>query len=223
MEIHIAILTMGKQAMLDRLLSDLFWESVWGRVAGVHVLTQGGLIHHAKPYYHVPVLHILHSAENLGCAGGRKALTQRIINDYGHPDERLAIVYLDDDIEVLDAGWLPKLIDPLWTMYSICGVEGRRVQRDGLTVAATDDIDYVSGGWCAIRGDVFAAGCMFDEQFNPNYYEDVDLCFQARMKGMSIRSVGNVGLRHEHPTTPSAATLADLNRGKFLQKWGYGL
>lgn len=219
MQIHIAILTMGNQRNINRLLGHLFWQSVWGRVEGVHLLSQGGAVDCVKPYYHTPRLHLLQSAENLGCAGGRKALTQRIINDYGHPDERLAIVYLDDDIEVLDAGWLQTMIDPLWTIYSICGAEGGRVLAGGTTVPTWTDPDYVSGGWCAIRGDVFAAGCMFDEQFNPNYYEDVDLCYQAREKGLSICAV-HVALMHDHATDAEMAELAAINRVKFTQKWG---
>jgi GT2 family glycosyltransferase len=222
--IHIAVLTMGNQANIDRLFSDLFWSSVWGRVTSIHVLSQSNqFVVLDKPFSAYPALRLHKSESNLGCAGGRKFLTERIMRmryiceAFSAED---VIVYLDDDIEVLAQDWLMKLVEPLLKGQSISGVAGRDLTPDLMTVPAHHAVDYVSGGWCAIRGDVFLDGCMFDEQFNPNYFEDVDFCFQAREKSKSIYVVGDIGLRHEHLAGASAAGLIEENRLKFGMKWG---
>lgn len=225
MNIHIAILTMGNQANLDRLFSDLFWSSVWGRVTSIHVLSQGlELQPRGRQHYYVTPSLYFHTSEcNLGCAGGRKFLTQKIMKarycGEGF-DQEDVIVYLDDDIEVCVHDWLIKLVEPLLCGISISGVAGRSLTPDLMTVSDGVGADYVSGGWCAIRGDVFLDGCMFDEQFNPNYFEDVDLCFQARAMSKSIKAVGDIGLRHEHLAGASATELIEMNRQKFGKKWG---
>lgn len=220
MNIHIAVLTMGNQANIDRLFSDLFWCSVWGRVTSVQVLSQVGRIEpKGRPHYFVyPSLHIHHMPHNLGCAGGRKALTDLLLV-LGLKREDV-IVYLDDDIEVLAHDWLIKLFEPLLCGYSISGVAGRKLTADLMTSPSLLDCDYVSGGWCAIKGDVFLDGCMFDEQFNPNYFEDVDLCFQARQKDKLIKAVGDIGLRHEHPTDAAMSAIFEKSRETFRTKWG---
>ena len=191
----------------------------------VHVLIQVGTIEPKgrQNYYVTPSLYFHEAEKNLGCAGGRKFLTKKIMKArycgeaFDYED---VIVYLDDDIEVVAHDWLIKLVEPLLCGQSISGVAGRDLTADLMTVPAHIGADYVSGGWCAIRGDVFLDGCMFDEQFNPNYFEDVDLCFQAREKSKSIHVVGDVGLRHEHLAGSSAAELIDTNRQKFGKKWG---
>lgn len=219
MDIYIAVLTMGNQANIDRLFTDLFWNSIWGRVQTVHVLNQGERVSiHENSSYHNPRLHYHVSKKNLGCAGGRKLLTEYLIEHRLHPTD--AIVYLDDDVEIIDRDWLMNLVEPLLRGFSISGVAGRSLTPDLMTVSDEQFPDYVSGGWCAIRGDVFLDGCMFDEQFNPNYFEDVDLCFQARAKHKKIIAVGDIGLRHEHLAGASAADLIETNRQKFGKKWG---
>jgi GT2 family glycosyltransferase len=217
--IHIAILTMGKQKNIETLFSDLFWSSVWGRVASVQVLSQVDAVHYQRPSRAVlPRLHIHNMPHNMGCAGGRKALTDFLMV-LGLKREDI-IVYLDDDIEVVAHDWLIKLVEPLLSGYSISGVDGRRLTSELLTEVDRDNPDYVSGGWCAIKAEVFLEGCMFDEQFNPNYFEDVDLCFQAKAKGKSIKAVGDIGLRHEHLAGASASQLVKENSLKFGKKWG---
>jgi hypothetical protein len=212
----------GNQANIDRLFSDLFWSSVWGRVESVHVLSQVGELHpKGRPNYYVtPILQLHKAAKNLGCAGGRKALTELLMQLGLQRDD--VIVYLDDDIEIEAHDWLIKLVEPLLCGQSISGVAGRDLTEDLLTVPVNgrNNADYVSGGWCAIKGHVFLDGCMFDEQYNPNYFEDVDLCFQAREKSMSIYAVGDIGLRHEHLAGEEASKLVDENRLKFGKKWG---
>jgi GT2 family glycosyltransferase len=229
MNIHAAILTQGSQSNLDRLLSPLFWQSVWGRVVTVWVFNNGGEpVNVVSPNQHYPSVRYLESDPNLGCAGGRDFLTRLIFRSrfcgeaFGADD---AIIFLDDDVQVASEDWIRQLCEPLLGEYSISGVAGRRVTEDVLTEAATGDaIDYVSGGWCAIRGDVFLSGVEFDKQFNPCYFEDIDICWQATNKGKKLIAVGDIGLVHDD--NPIGRDMVKVskhvleNRVKFANKWG---
>jgi GT2 family glycosyltransferase len=48
------------------------------------------------------------------------------------------------------------------------------------------DVDYVSGASMLVRADVFTALGGFDRRFAPGYYEDADLCFAVRARGMRV-------------------------------------
>lgn len=230
MNIHIAILTQASQSNIERLMGDVFWQSVWGRVASIHLLSQGGSVEISSPYFNHPHIHYSESAENLGCAGGRKFLTERIMRSrfcgeaFGVDD---AIIYLDDDVVVCSHDWIRLLCEPLLMDYSISGVAGRRVTEDVYTIADNVTPSYVSGGWCAIRGDVFLEGCMFNTCYTPNYFEDIDLCWQAKAKGKKLIAVGECGLRHEdnpieRDMKPVMQQIAE-NRVRFAEKWGLKL
>jgi len=207
---YILILTMGREDLINRLLSPLYWESTEG--ATTIILNQGG---QKVKVSRKAIVH--HSDENLGCAGGRTFLVDRLLPDL-QPNDQL--VFLDDDVEVLDRYWLWRLCAPLSREYGISGVGGRNITPDFLTEATTDrHPDYVSGGWCAIRGDVFLDGITWDLRFNPCYYEDIDFCWESRAKGKLITCVSDVGLRHEHTPNEAAAQLVAVNRQKFIEKW----
>lgn len=202
---------MSNQDNLNRLLSPLYWEST--ESAQTIILNQGG----SKVKVSRKAV-LYNSEQNLGCAGGRQHLVNLLLPDL-KPDDQL--VFLDDDVEVLNRTWLWKLCSPLAGEYSISGVGGRRVTEDYMTVIDTINPSYLSGGWCAIRADVFLDGCQFDvERYSPNYWEDVDLCYQIRAMGKKLICVPDVPLRHEHPPSEHAATLVAINRLKFIEKWG---
>jgi GT2 family glycosyltransferase len=208
---YILILTLSRQDLLDRLLSPLYWESTEG--AQTIILNQGGskikVSRKARVY---------NSETNLGCAGGRQHLVNQLLDTGLERDDQL--VFLDDDVEVLDRTWLWKLCSPLAGEYSISGVDGRKITPDYLTEPDCIAPDYVSGGWAAFRADVFLDGCQFDvERFSPNYWEDCDIQFQARAIGKQIKCVGEIGLRHIHPPSEAATQLVAINRLKFMEKW----
>ena len=220
---------MGNQANLDRLFSDCFWQSVWGRVIAVWVLNNGGeTVTVESPNKHYPIVRYIPCLTNLGCAGGRKLLTEKIMKSrfcgesFGVED---VIVYLDDDVQVTGHDWLRRLCEPLLGEYSISGGAGRRVTDDVLPVADNLAPDYVSSGWCAIRGDVFLDGCMFDsENFPVNYWEDSDLCYQITAIGKKLIAVGEIGLAHDdnpigRDMVMVSKHVAD-NRVRFANKWG---
>jgi GT2 family glycosyltransferase len=228
MNLHIAVVTMASQTNIDRLMGDVFWKSVWGRVASIHLLSQGGgKVEVASPNLNYPHVKYYESEENLGCAGGRKFLTGKIMKSrfcgesFGADD---AIIFLDDDVKVYSEDWIRLLCEPLLLDYSISGVAGRRVTEDVWTVADNSAPDYVSGGWCAIRGDVFLDGIIFSEDYFPNYWEDAQMGFECRAKGKKIIAVGEIGLLHDdNPIGRDMAAVSKAiteNRIKFAAKWG---
>jgi GT2 family glycosyltransferase len=232
MNLHIAIITMGHQQNIDRLMGDVFWKSVWGRVASIHLLSQGGgSVNIASPNLNYPHVKYYELAENLGCAGGRKFLTERIMKSrfcgeaFGSED---AIIFLDDDVIVCDQDWIRQLCEPLLAEYSISGVAGRRVTEDVWTEAATGDaVQYVSGGWCAIRGDVFLDGIFHCTDYFPNYWEDVHMGLECKAKGKKLIAVGYCGLEHDDnpPNRDMAAVSKAImeNRIRFAKRWGLKL
>lgn len=154
-------------------------------------------------------------AGNLGCAGGRKYLLKQLPLN---PDDITA--WIDDDIVASGEAWLDALIQPiLINEADITGVEGMEVLPTLYTQPTHRPPHYVSGGWCAISAKVFLAGVTFDVRFTPNYWEDVDLCFQARGKGFRIVQVPNLGLHHQaHPANEQVFM---HSRAQFMLKYGY--
>lgn len=165
--------------------------------------------------------YIVYSPTNLGCGGGRQyVIDQMMLNHQLHDDDIL--VFLDDDIYAVKSDWLSKLIHPIGSgRAEIAGVEGRRILPDLNTVPATEKPDYISGGWCAIAGQVFLSGCRFDERYYPNYWEDADFCRQAVLLGFRLQVIGNVGLIHDSEGGNGKQEWE--SRQKFAAKWGLQL
>lgn len=246
----VLILTRNRLPMIRRLLSaQTFWDGLnwWqgqrspglGNIASM-VRVAGDIAHTARVVvldqagtdgtqgylaelsaYHqrdglLPI-DVITSDKNLGCAGGRNALithAKLVMSDD-------IAVFLDDDIVPTSHQWLERLVAPILAVNAdISGVEGRTVDKQGWTHPATEQPDYVSGGWMAVRNSIFMTGQRFDERFNPNYYEDVDFCRNAAERGGRIAAVGDIGLLH----TPDHGTTETLNgamsRKKFVEKWG---
>jgi GT2 family glycosyltransferase len=59
------------------------------------------------------------------------------------------------------------------------------------------DIFHTHGGCMMVRKDRFFELNCFDERFSPFYFEDVDLCWRARMKGWRIVHQPDVEIYHQ--------------------------
>lgn len=211
--IHVCIATMGNQENIDRLLSYNFWNDVNKVVENVYVLSQLQAIK-LKPR---AGLIVEFNAFAMGCAGARQHMVNYFIGKGLKPDDIL--IFLDDDIEVLEIGWLEKLIKPLSEGFQLSGVEGRKLTKK-MPRHERKNFDYLSGGWLACAGEVFIYACQFDEQFFPNYWEDADLSFQAKQHGFKLACVGNIGLKHIESLKADTSELLESNRAKFYAKWG---
>jgi GT2 family glycosyltransferase len=207
--IYICIISYARPQILDRCIESL--EPVLDHVR-LLTLQQGAFddnFNDVKFHYTL--------TENLGCAGGRKFLAEKLLKNELQSDD--ITVWLDDDLVAAGDAWLGQLCAPiLEDKADITGVEGMEVLPSFYTRPCEDrELHYVSGGWCAISAKVFLAGCMFDKEYFPNYWEDVDIAYQARSKGFRIMQVPNYGLHHEpHPGNMEAF---ESSRRRFIEKW----
>jgi GT2 family glycosyltransferase len=87
------------------------------------------------------------------------------------------------------------------------------------------DVDYVSGASLLIRNSLFRAIGGFDERFAPAYYEDVDLCFEARSRGYRVVYEPRSAVTHYEGISSGADPLSGtkrfqgINAPKFRAKW----
>ena len=103
---------------------------------------------------------------------------------------------------------------------------GRGQAADDPRFCYMRDADYVSGAALMVRASLFAAAGKFDELYAPAYYEDNDLCFQARQLG--YRVVVQPASEVVHFEGQSAGTSVTgtgmkrfqaINHRKFLERW----
>jgi GT2 family glycosyltransferase/SAM-dependent methyltransferase len=160
------------------------------------------------------------------------------------------IVLCNNDIEV-QLGWLEAMLDCGESDESVGVVAPKFVSPDGSLCEAGaiiwsdgtganfgrgDDpglfqyeyrreVDYGSAAALMVRGELWKEVGGFDERFLPMYYEDADLCFEARERGWRVLYEPRAVVMHVEGGT--AGTDPDeghkrhqeANRPKFVEKW----
>lgn len=87
------------------------------------------------------------------------------------------------------------------------------------------EVDYVSGASLLIRRSLLEDLHYFDEQYSPGYYEDTDLCFQARTAGYKVvycpfsRVVHHEGISSGTDLSRGMKKYQLINKEKFVTKW----
>jgi GT2 family glycosyltransferase len=160
------------------------------------------------------------------------------------------LVLCNNDIEV-QPGWLAALIDCGESAADIAVVApkylypngslaeaGGIIWRDGTgaNYGRGDDparsqyeyrreIDYGSAAALMVRADFWADAGGFDERFDPMYYEDTDLCFEARRRGLRVMYEPRAHVVHVEGATAGVDESSShkrhqlQNRPKFVEKW----
>ena len=84
---------------------------------------------------------------------------------------------------------------------------------------ATLEIGAVTGACSAFRADLFWLVGGYDEGY-VNGWEDVDLCFQIRSAGASVRYRGDVDIVHHEGATTGQRYNENGNPRRFFARWG---
>jgi GT2 family glycosyltransferase len=130
-----------------------------------------------------------------------------------------AVVFLNNDIELLSEDWLDRIRQTVEPGVLVGPL--RYDPHGGVDGALLPYID----GWClaGMRDDLVELGG-FDTAFNePAYYSDNDLCLRARDRGMVLRDVRG-GLFHKQNVTagsrtdPQVVSVSEANRKLFTNR-----
>jgi GT2 family glycosyltransferase len=161
------------------------------------------------------------------------------------------VVLLNNDTEVLP-GWLSAMVqladsaDDIGAVAAKLLLPGRqRIQeaggiiwRDGSAMHAGREehryeasynyvrpVDYGSGACLLVRGDALRELGGFDDRYAPAYYEDADLCFALRARGLRVMYEPRAEVVHyegtSHGTDVSIGIKANQARNAtiFREKW----
>ena len=87
------------------------------------------------------------------------------------------------------------------------------------------EADYCSGAAIMIRKSLFEQFGGFDSLYKPAYYEDTDLAFKVRSRGLRViyqpasRVVHFEGITGGTDTSSGTKRFQVINQGKFLERW----
>lgn len=149
---------------------------------------------------------------NLGFSGSNNIGLKKAIKEY-KPDYFLL---LNDDCEIIDRGWLSKLIKvgesdgkigilgckiiyPDGSLQNIGGLFKKGEIEKILKYKKDEiiDVDHVMGACFLIKKQVIEKIGLLDERYNPYLLEDTDYCLRAKEKGFLIKSVTSAKIIHK--------------------------
>lgn len=87
------------------------------------------------------------------------------------------------------------------------------------------DVEYISGACLLIEKTLFEELSGFDDCYAPAYYEDVDLCFRVRQRGLTVRYEPRAEIVHALSVTMQAVSTdfkmrqAATNSQRFVDRW----
>ena len=194
----------------------------------------------------VPGLQVVRNEQNLGYLrsmnrGAEFARGQWLVlfNNDTEVTEGWLSVMLDCGESAEDVGVVtPKFVYPDGSLNEAGGI----VWRDGTGVnygrgdspekfqyEYRRETDYGSAAALMVRADFWREAGGFDERFLPMYYEDTDICFQARAHNLRVMYEPSAVVVHVEGATagsdPSTGFKRhqEQNRPKFVAKWSHEL
>jgi GT2 family glycosyltransferase/SAM-dependent methyltransferase/glycosyltransferase involved in cell wall biosynthesis len=191
---------------------------------------------------HVRGAKILHNKKNLGFL--------RSMNRGASVARGQWLVLFNNDTEVTQ-GWLaamlrcarsasdigvvtPKFIYPDGSLNEAGAIVwrdgtamnyGRGDSPEGFQYEYRRETDYGSAAALMVRTDLWNETGGFDERYVPIYYEDADLCFEARERGLRVLYEPEAVVVHIEGATSGtdpgsgAKRFQESNRQKFVAKW----
>jgi GT2 family glycosyltransferase len=185
----------------------------------------------------VPWVRVIALDSNIGFGPANNLAIEQVAGEF--------IALLNPDIVVTE-GWLPPLLSalddhavfvaapPLLSAEGRVDEAGQVMFADGGSDAIggpqwphdyeqmmfSRDVDYASAACWVARQSVFQSLGGFDPAYAPAYFEDPDLAFTARARGLVSRLVVDRPVVHAHATaTEGRVALAERSRKTFQKKW----
>jgi len=172
---------------------------------------------------------LLRSDTNLGVIGGRNLAVKHVESDY--------FLNIDND-QYPQSGWLDALHNKMNEGFDIVGQEAwqlcppstpgkviinnREYDRTYYPIKrcinTADKFTYVGCGGMLIKKKVYDAIGLFDERFNPAYFEDPDLNFRALQNNFKIGWCPECNIKHlAHQTMDNQRTFN--KSAQFVKSW----
>lgn len=136
-----------------------------------------------------------------------------------------------DDVGIV----VPKFVAPDGLLSEAGGIiwndgtgvnYGRGARPDACHYNFAREVDYGSAAALLVRAQLWQEVGGFDPRFEPMYYEDVDLCFEARSRGWKVfYEPVSVVIHAEGSTAGTDLNVGhkrhqESNRARFVEKWG---
>jgi GT2 family glycosyltransferase len=187
--------------------------------------------------HRAPWVNVIALDSNIGFGPANNLAAERVSGEF--------VALLNPDIVVTE-GWLPPLLSalddravfvaapPLLSTEGHVDEAGQVMFADGGSDAIggpqwpndyeqmmfSRDVDYASAACWLLRRSVFLELGGFDPAYAPAYFEDPDLAFTARARGLVSRLVVDRPVVHAHVTaTEGRVALAERSRKIFQAKW----
>ena len=125
-------------------------------------------------------------------------------------------MYLNEDGTVQEAG---SVVDSVGHAHAV----GRDGDPQDFRLRFRREVDFGSAACMLVPAEVFREAGGFDELFTPGYYEDTDLCFRLKERGLRTMYEPRsrvVHLLHGSGTSQSARETMERHRGLFVDRWG---
>lgn len=173
---------------------------------------------------------VVSPGKNLGVIGGRNLGAQYIESDF--------FMNIDND-QYPGPGWLEGLFKLIDQGYDIVGPEAWELMppkapgalvMGGQVIAdrsyfpykhcerMRDTFTYIGCGGSLIKTAVYEKIGLFDERFNPAYFEDPDFCFKALQAGFKLGWFANCPITHLAHQTFNSQQLFNKNT-QFTKSW----
>lgn len=173
---------------------------------------------------------VITSKENLGVIGGRNLGVQHVESEF--------FMNIDND-QYPKKGWLEGLFGLINKGYDIVGPEAWQLmppQSGGALVMAgnvmqdrsyfpyrhcqrpRETFSYIGCGGTLMKTEVYQKIGLFDERFNPAYFEDPDFSWRALQAGFKLGWKYNCPILHLAHQTFNAQQLFNKNK-QFAKSW----
>lgn len=133
-------------------------------------------------------------------AGFSSAVNRGIIRALAHGDDH--ILLLNNDVEIWQEGWLCRMMAAFEQAPRLV-VGADYIDYNEATRVGDEIVPYV-GGWCMLFPASLPVDIgLFDEAFNPAFYEDVDYSARAAQAGYHLVGLSEeaVGIHHLYSKT----------------------